>query len=379
VYGWHAGAAVGDVNGDGRPDLYVAGYTNMNAPVEGSLGGFPSRYQGVRDLLYLNEGPDASGHPRFREIGPQAGLDPGAFDHSLGAVFSDLDHDGRPDLYVANDEDPNRLYRNVPWPGGVAADPDGLGFRFRDVASGAGVADPHAGMGVAAADYDEDGDTDLFVTNSRDQRHAVYEGTGSGRSFTDVRSNFDSAFGGTYVGWGVAWADLDLDSRLDLVLANGAIPVKNLANDAQPLQVLWNRAGGFVYARTDTEASERLRLNGRGLATADYDNDGDLDIAVNTIGGRLALLENITRRGHWLEVALDGFHPGATVTAVLPGGRKLVRDVYAGSSYLSSEDPRVHLGLGDAKKVARLVVRYPDGRIRALRGVAANRVVHVEP
>jgi hypothetical protein len=194
-----------------------------------------------------------------------------------------------------------------------------------------------------------------------------------------VRSNFDSAFGGTYVGWGVAWADLDLDSRLDLVLANGAIPVKNLANDAQPLQVLWNRAGGFVYARTDTEASERLRLNGRGLATADYDNDGDLDIAVNTIGGRLALLENITRRGHWLEVALDGFHPGATVTAVLPGGRKLVRDVYAGSSYLSSEDPRVHLGLGDAKKVARLVVRYPDGRIRALRGVAANRVVHVEP
>jgi ASPIC and UnbV/FG-GAP-like repeat len=372
VYGWHAGATVGDVNGDGRPDLYVAGYTNLNAPAEDSLGGFPSRYQGVRDLLYVNEGPDTSGRPRFREVGTQAGLDRGAFDHSLGAVFSDLDGDGRLDLYVANDEDPNRLYRNVPAP-------NGLGFRFRNVATTAGVADPHAGMGVAAADYDGDGDTDLFVSNSRDQQHAVYEGTGSGRSFTDVRSDFDSAFGGTYVGWGVSWADLDLDSRLDLVLANGAIPVKDLASDAQPLQVLWNRAGRFAYASTDTEAGERLRLNGRGLAAADYDNDGDLDVAVNTIGGRLALVENTTPRGHWLEVALGGFHPGATVTAVLPAGRKLVRTVYAGSSYLSSEDPRVHFGLGHAKEVARLVVRYPDGHIRTLRGVAANRVVHVEP
>jgi hypothetical protein len=373
VYGWHAGAAVGDVNGDGRPDLYVAGYTNLNAPAEDSLGGFPSRYQGVRDLLYLNEGPDARGRPHFREVGTQAGLDRGEFDHSLGAVLSDLDGDGRLDLYVANDEDPNRLYRNVP-------SSNGLGFRLEDVAASAGVADGHAGMGIAAEDYSGDGKTDLLVTNSRDQVHAVYESrkSGSGRPFTDVRSTFDSFFGGTYVGWGTSWVDFDLDGKLDLVIANGAIPVKDLAADAQPLQVLWNRAGRFAYESTKSEASERLRLNGRGLAAADYDNDGDLDIAVNVIGGRLALLENTTPGGHWLEVALDGFHPGAAVTAVLPGGQRLVREVHAGSSYLSSEDPRLHFGLGKAKRVTRLVVRYPDGKVRTLRGVAANHVVQVE-
>jgi hypothetical protein len=250
------------------------------------------------------------------------------------------------------------------------------GFRFEDVAPTAGVADGNAGMGIAAADYSGDGETDLLVTNSRDQMHAVYERSAPGR-FTDVRSKFDFAFGGSYVGWGDSWVDLDLDGKLDLVVANGSIPVRDLAEDAQPIQVLWNRAAGFEYASTG--AQDRLRLNGRGLAAADYDNDGDLDVAVNTIGGRLVLLENTNHGGHWLEVALRGFHPGAAVTAVLPSGQRLVREVHAGSSYLSSEDPRVHFGLGDAGRIARLVVRYPDGRVKTLRGVAANRVLHVRP
>ena len=118
-------------------------------------------------------------------------------------------------------------------------------------------------------------------------------------------------------------------------------------------------------------------VNGRGLATADYDNDGDLDIAVNTIGGQLILLENKTRRGHWLEVRLRRLAPGALVTAALPDGRRLVREVLAGSSYLSSEDPRVHFGLGDTAVVERLTIRFPNGATTRLRNVAADQVLDV--
>src|SRR5438046_931497 len=242
-YGWHTSAAVADVNGDGRPDLFVAGYTNINLPISGSAAGFPNNYAGVRDLLYLNMGRDKHGRSRFREGGVQAGLEAARFDHSLGAVFSDFDGNGRPDLFVANDGDPNRLYENVAWPGGRKADPAGLGFRFEERAAVAGVADPNAGMGVAAADFSGDGLTDLFVSNSRGQGHAVYLGQPplpSGSSFPDARAAFGPVFGKTFTGWGASWVDLDLDGDLDLVLANGGIPVTNLARNAQPIQVLEN-------------------------------------------------------------------------------------------------------------------------------------------
>ena len=180
-FGWHSGAAVADVNGDGRPDLFVAGYTDLNTPVTSAIGGFPSNYQGVRDLLYLNEGNDEHGHSRFREVGVQAGLEATEFRHGLGALFTDYNGDGRPDLYVADDEDPNQLYENVPWPGGAAADPEGLGFRFEERGAAEGVDDPYAGMGIASGDYNGDGRLDLFVTNSRREPYALLRhGTSAG-------------------------------------------------------------------------------------------------------------------------------------------------------------------------------------------------------
>jgi hypothetical protein len=125
----------------------------------------------------------------------------------------------------------------------------------------------------------------------------------------------------------------------------------------------------------DTGASEPR--NGRGLAAADYDNDGDPDLAVSSIGGRLQLFRNDGARGHWLEV--EGLPPAAAVTATLPDGRRLVREAHAGSSYLSSEDPRAHFGLGDATTVAELVVRLPDGAVARLHDVPADRLVAVRP
>jgi hypothetical protein len=381
-FGWHSGAAVGDVDGNGWPDLFVAGYTDLNRPIVGVSKGFPNTSEPEPDLLFLNDGPPESGGARisFREVAADVGIEPNGADYGLGAVLSDLDGDHDLDLYVANDTTPNQLYENVP------AD-DGVGFRFAEIGADAGVDDTGAGMGVASGDGNGDGRPDLVVTNQLEERHGAWWNVSDGGALTfeDARPAMGFAdLGAGSTGWGVVWADIDLDTDLDLFFAHGAIPVRDLVDDRESALLLENhtadgRAGAFSDASSTVELNASGPFLARGAAAADYDNDGDVDLAMGTIGGDLVLLRNTGAGGNWLLVAPPTPSPGTRVTVTLADGTVMVREIHAGSSYLSSEDPRAHFGLGTADRAATVVVDWPDGSSSRYDDVVADQILQVEP
>ena len=218
------------MNGDGRPDVFVAGYTDPNdagPELARRLPDEPRR----RPRPALPERGERRERPcRFREVGVQAGLEACRASATGSApTFTDVNGDGRPDLYVANDEDPNQLYVNVPWPGGAKADPAGLGFRFEERGAAAGVADPYAGMGVAS-NVTTGGRLGLFVTNSRHEPSAAYRSSRPRARRVRERPAAPSTrrSGASFAGWGASWVDLANSGTPDLVLAAGAIPVTNL-------------------------------------------------------------------------------------------------------------------------------------------------------
>ncbi|HEX9668677.1 MAG TPA: CRTAC1 family protein [Thermoanaerobaculia bacterium] len=378
-------AAFADADRDGDLDLYLANYVDFTVethkPCAGADGvrGYcsPGEYEGIPDRFYLNRGPDSSGQATFEEAGPRLGLPPDR-GKGMGIVFADLDDDGWPDLYVANDTTPNFLFRNR------GRDASGRP-KFEDVSlvSGAAVSAEgrmEAGMGVDAGDYDGDGRLDLVVTNFAQETNALYRGLG-GALFFDAR--FVSGIAEPsfpMLGFGVAFADLDQDGDLDLAVANGHVLDRpelfgSPSPYAQRNQVFENLGDGRFREVLDA-GLDVVRVS-RGLAAGDLDGDADLDLVVVNSNQPAEVYENLAG-GRWLAVELVGresnrFGIGARLE-LEAGGRRQVREARTASSYLSQNALTVHFGLpAAAAGVDRLLVRWPSGRRQRVEGLPAGR------
>ena len=309
---------------------------------------------------------------RFRRV--EASIDPGSF-YGLGAVFLPLGNDGALELYVANDSTPNALYRFV----------DGRPVEHA-LESGVALSEEgheQAGMGIAYGDYDRDGRLDLYVTNFVDDYNTLYRNLG-GDLFEDVTRQVGlSQPTWIYMGCGTAFADFDRDGLDDLIVANGHVYPQvdrlNLPSRwRMPVQAFINRG----VNRFEEVARDRLpgEAVGRGLAVADFWNDGRLGVAINNLDGTPALYRPIDAPGNYIELLLEGRTirdaTGAVATVTWNGGRAL-RIVASGGSYMSSHDRRIHAGVAVATEVS-VEIRWPDGEVQTLSNLKVNQIYAVK-
>ena len=245
------------------------------------------------------------------------------------------------------------------------------------------TADTNSGMGIAAADYDNNNSPDIFITNMGHQNHSVYQNQPNTAFINVTQSSFGVPdFGVNWTGWGTSWADFDLDTDLDLFVSHGAIPVVNLDADRQYAhlytnQTAQNRSGHFIESTVSGLANGEPTI-GRGSAVADYDNDGDLDIAQSSINGDLILYRNDTEQGNWFLIQFAQPQPGTIAIITLHDGNQLRREILAGSSYLSADAQRIHFGLGGHTEIAALKIVYPNGTTLQKGGLLANQILAIK-
>ncbi len=372
-HGWGMGCAFGDYDNDGRLDLYVANYVDVDIARLGEPGSAPNcTYRSIatfcgprglpggRDILFHNNGDGT-----FADVTEKAGIDRGQY-FGLGVVMGDYDRDGRLDIYVANDSTPSSLYHN---------NGDGT---FTDVGVPAGVAysgegQEQAGMGTDFGDYDNDGWLDLVKGNFSDDTNNLYHNNRDG-TFTDV--TYPAGIGDVtwpFTTFGAKLLDYDNDGWKDIFFANGQTFPQM---DRYPTGITYAERSLLFHNRHDGKFDEvglragpglALKKVSRGLATADYDNDGDLEIMVSNMNDSPELLRHARKNPcHSVVVKALGTQSNrdgiGTKVTLVAGGLTQYDEVRSGGSYLSSSDLRVHFGLGAATKIDRLELRWPSGQ-----------------
>src|SRR5262245_6378814 len=385
---WGSGAAFVDYDKDGRLDLFVANYIELDLKTAPTPETGPCLYKGVmvacgppglvggKNILYHNER-----NGTFADVSEKAGILKTNGTYGLGVLTADFDNDGWIDIYVANDSAPAALYHNS------------KNGTFTDVGPEAGTAyivdgKPQAGMGVSAGDYDGDGLLDIFKTNFSGDTSTLYRNRGK-MMFDDVTFTSGIGINTRWLGWGCGFVDFDNNGWLDIFLVNGHVypEVEKLNVEAGYPQrkVLYQNLGNGNF-RDITEKIGGVLIEpaaSRGLAFGDFDNDGDLDAVINPVNDYPSLLRSDVKAGNnWIAVKIRGVKSnssgiGARIK-VVTDERAQIDEVRSGGSYYSQNDLCVHFGLGKATKIKSIEVRWPSGIVDTIGETPVNQKIYVK-
>ncbi len=379
---WSTGCAFLDYDRDGLLDLALANYIEFDRdsvpkPGENELCAYlgrpvvcgPRGLPGGTNALY-RQGPSGE----FTDVSAESGFDEPSGYYCFSVLTGDFDEDGWTDVYIACDSSPSVLFRN---------NHDGT-FSDEGLLSGTALnADgrEQGGMGADAGDFDGDGRMDLVKTNFADDIPSLYRNEGNGL-FADLTIEAGLGVNTHFVGWGVAFLDVDHDGRQDLFMVNGHVypeadKIGGKSRFRQTKNVYWNTGlGGFVDASPQAGPGINTPKSARGAAFGDLDNDGDIEVVVNNLDDSPTLLVNRAEKAHWLQVRLRGVESNrdglGSVVRLRAGQLRLVREARSGGSFLSSNDQRLHFGLGDNELVDSVEVRWPTGRTEAFGSTPAD-------
>jgi len=392
---WSTGVTWGDYDGDGKLDLFVAGYLHWdwdNPPAKGGEGGSsnsfctfrgeatacgPRGLKGEPDHLFHNNGDGT-----FTDVSEKAGVADKPGYYGLGAVFVDINNDGKPDLLVGNDSTPNYLYINKG---------DGT---FEDDSYASGYALNEAGretasMGIAVGDTQNKGMLDVFNTTFSDDYKPLYRNEGDA-NFTDV--SYHIGLGEVtvpFLSWGDAFFDFDNDGWKDLMMSDGHVYPQadkyNWGTSWKERPMLFHNLQGKSFENVPAVEGTGLAavIAGRGMAVGDLFNDGKIDAVINVMDGHPVLLRNVdSNRNHWIELKLIGSgktprDATGTVVYLTAGGVKQRGDVISGGSYLSNNDTRLHFGLGTAAKIDDIEIHWPDGKVERATAPAIDKIATI--